>query len=56
MGMTIVIRIDLPGVDAQGIKEALAMDCERYGRGVRVVEVKEVEERQESLFEGSVKT
>ena len=54
--MLITIAIDYPGMDPQGIKEALAMDLEKYGRGVRVVEVKEIEERQVSLFEGSVKT
>ena len=50
--MLITIAIDYPGMEPQGIKEALAMDCDRYGRGVRVVEVREVEERQESLFAG----
>lgn len=48
--MIITIRIELPAKDAQGIKEALAMDLEKYGRGVRVVEVREIEERQESLW------
>lgn len=48
--MTITIRIELPEKDAQAMKEALAMDCEKYGRGVRVVEVREVKERQESLW------
>ena len=31
--MLITIAIDYPGMEPQGIKEALAMDCERYGRG-----------------------
>ena len=52
----ITIRVEYPSMDAQGIKEALAMDCEKYGRWVRVVEVKEVAEMQVSMFERSVKT
>lgn len=48
--MVITIHVELPAKDAQGLKEALAMDCEKYGRGVRVVEVREVKERQESLW------
>ena len=47
--MTIVIRIDCPDRDPQAVKEALAMDCERYGRGVHVVEVRE-EQAQERLW------
>lgn len=54
--MTIItIIVDYPGVEPQGIKEALAMYCERFGRGVRVVEVREVEEKQMSLFAGGEK-
>ena len=45
--MTIIIRVDDPG-DIIGIKEAIAMDLEKYGR-VEVLEIKE-EERQESLW------
>lgn len=52
MGMTITIRIDYPEKDPQTIKEALAMDLEKYGRGVRVVEVREDRVRQETLWEG----
>lgn len=48
--MTIVIRIDYPERDPQAIKEALAMDLEKYGSGVRVVEVRE-DVRQQSLWE-----
>lgn len=48
--MVITVAVELPAKDAQGIKEALAMDLEKYGRGVRVVEVREIEERQESLW------
>lgn len=47
--MTIVIRIDYPEKDPQAIKEALAMDCEKYGAGVHVVDVRE-DDRQESLW------
>lgn len=52
MGMTITIRIDYPEKDHQAIKEALALDCEKYGAGVRVVEVREDKARQETLWEG----
>lgn len=47
--MTITIRIERTELDPQGMKEALAMDLEKYGRGVRVIEVKEVREEQLSL-------
>ena len=49
--MVITIAVELPAKDAQGIKEALAMDCEKYGRGVRVVSVEEVREKQVTLWE-----
>lgn len=48
--MTIIIQIDYPEQDPQAIKEALAMDVEKYGRGVHVVDVKEEHVRQESLW------
>lgn len=48
--MTIVIRIDYPEKDPQAIKEALAMDVEKYGQGVRVVEVREEPVNQISLW------
>lgn len=48
--MTIVIRIDYPEKDPQAIKEALAMDVEKYGSGIRMVEVRE-DIRQQSLWE-----
>lgn len=48
--MTIVIRIDYPERDPQAIKEALALDCEKYGLGVHVVEVRDDTARQESLW------
>lgn len=48
--MTIVIRIDYPEKDPQGIKEAVAMRLEDLGRGIHVVEVRE-EQRQVSLWE-----
>lgn len=47
--MVITITVELPAQDAQGIKEALAMDCEKYGRGVKVAAVEEVREEQVSL-------
>lgn len=53
--MTIIIRIDYPDREPQAIKEALAMDCEKYGRGVHVVEVREDEVRQETLWKEGVK-
>ena len=40
MGMTVVIRIERTEMDPQAIKELLAMACENYGYGVRVVEVR----------------
>lgn len=55
--MTVItIVIQYPEREAQGIKEALAMDCEKYGRGVRVAEVREIREEQVRLegFYGQV--
>ena len=46
--MTIIIRVDDPG-DISGIKEAIASRLEDLG-GVRVVEVREDEVRQVSLW------
>lgn len=37
--LTITVEVDAPAEDAQGIKERIAMDLERYG-DVRVVNVK----------------
>lgn len=48
--MIVLIEIDYPDRDPQGIKEALAMDCEKYGRWVRVVEVSEEPVKQETLW------
>ena len=36
--LTITIKANVPAADAQGIKERLAMDIERYG-DVKVVKV-----------------
>ena len=47
--MVITVAVELPAKDAQGIKEALAMDLEKYGRGVRVLEVREIREEQVRL-------
>lgn len=44
--MRIIIDIKQAHVDAQGMKEALAMDCEKYGDGVSVVQVIEDEQEQ----------
>ena len=46
------ITIELRGSseDAQGIKERLAMDLERYG-DVRVVEVREIDGHQQMTME-----
>ena len=49
--MTIIIHIDHPDRDPQAIKECLAMDCERYGRGVRVVDVYEEYAEQTKMWE-----
>ena len=46
--MTIIIHVDAPG-DIIGIKEAIASRLEDLG-GVRVVEVREDEARQMSLW------
>ena len=48
--MTIVIRIDYPVTDPQGMKEAIAMRLEDLGRGVHVVEVREEKQEQVSLW------
>ena len=36
--LTITIKANVPAADAQGIKERIAMDIERYG-DVRVVKI-----------------
>ena len=48
--LTITVEVNAPGYMAQGMKERIAMDLERYG-DVRVVSVKEIkpEYRQEVL-------
>lgn len=40
-----MIEVDGPAVDADGIKEALAMELERYG-DTRVVDVREIAPEQ----------
>lgn len=47
--LEITIRVNAPGMDALGIKEALAMDLEKYG-DVQVTNVKEILPKQERLF------
>lgn len=49
--LTITIKANVPAADAQGIKERIAMDFEKYG-GVRVVKVERVEEYQQMTMEG----
>lgn len=46
----VLIEIDYPVDDVQGMKELIAMRMEDLGRGVRVAEVWEDEMKQESLF------
>ena len=40
--LIIKIAVDAPSGAAQGIKEALAQDCEKYGDYVRVLSVDEI--------------
>ena len=47
--LRIVIEVDAPVGQAIGVKEALAMELERYG-DTRVVSVEEVVPEQEDLF------
>lgn len=52
MRLLITLEVDAPdGADAQGIKEKIAMDFERYG-DVRVVEVRRVAGYQQMTMEG----
>lgn len=44
--LIIKISVDAPPGVAQGIKEALAMDCEKYGDYVRVLSVEEKKPEQ----------
>ena len=39
--LIIKIAVDAPSGAAQSVKEALAMDCEKYGDYVRVLSVEE---------------
>lgn len=47
--LVITIKVNAPSGQAIGIKEAIAMDLEKYG-DVKVTEIKEVQPRQERLF------
>lgn len=49
--LTITIRANVPAADAQGIKERIAMDIERYG-DVRVVKVERVGGYQQMTMKG----
>lgn len=44
--LIIKIAVDAPSSAAQGVKEALAMDCEKYGNYVRVLSVEEKKPEQ----------
>lgn len=46
--LTIKIQVDAPSGCAQGVKEALAMQLERWGKA-RVVEIVEDKEKQMAL-------
>ena len=46
--LTITIKANVPAADAQGIKERLAMDMERYG-DVKVVKVESDRGQEEQL-------
>lgn len=50
--MRITIEVRYPERDPQAIKEALALDCEKYGAGVRVVRVDEVRETEQTALWG----
>lgn len=43
--LTIVVEVNAAREDAQGIKERIAMDLERYG-DVRVVKIERIEDRK----------
>lgn len=46
--LTITIKANVPAADAQGMKERLAMDIERYG-DVKVVKVESDRGQEEQL-------
>ena len=46
--LTITIKANVPTADAQGIKERIAMDIERYG-DVKVVKVESDRGQEEQL-------
>lgn len=46
--LTITIKANVPAADAQGIKERIAMDIERYG-DVKVVSIVSDRGREEQL-------
>ena len=43
--LTIILKVDAPVGAAMGVKEAIAMDLEKYG-DVKVVEIREDKPRQ----------
>ena len=52
--LIIKIAVDAPSSAAQGIKEALAQDCEKYGDYVRVLSVEEHKPEQLKMWGGKV--
>lgn len=53
--MVIVLQVDAPPHMAQGIKEAIAMDLEKYGK-VKVLEVRtEIDTKTEQLRIGGTR-
>lgn len=47
--LTITIKANVPAADAQGIKERIAMDIERYGGDCKVVSIVSDRGREEQL-------
>ena len=47
--LRITIEVEAPAVEAQGAKEAIAADLEKYG-DVRVAQVQEVHPRQMEVW------
>lgn len=47
--LIITIEVNAPSGQTQGIKEAIAMDLEKYG-DVKVTKIEEVHPKQQKLF------
>lgn len=52
--LTITVEVDSPAEDAQGVKERIAMDLERYG-DVRVVSIKSSGEKPRQMEIGELR-